>query len=305
MKNKTRVKKKILKPTKSRVKNFQKIFIILGLCLGLFILVLFLNSKYFSKTNINKTNPEIKSEITPTITQQTTPTKIVDPTGWTTYNSKELGLSFKYPNYWGEPTAFTIDDYNDKKKLPDFLSGSAGKEIFIEFTFKMNSGSTEPNEYEYMNSVSIVGITKDYKFVYYGGTPLTYEDIFNDKKDLGLYETFSQEKGNIYFTQKVTVANQKTTTKTSFDYLSEGSGVSIGSSTKLNGKNEYSGISISAFYDNFNKILNKYYDGVEDKGIEPVVIKLLTGLKNGTSQDKEMTKLYKDYQTLLSSIKFN
>lgn len=121
MENKPRVKKIISKSTKSRVKNFQKIFIILGLCLGLFILTLFFNSKYFSKTNINlpssinENKIETKTEITPVVTQQITPIIIKSntPSDWRIYTNKSVGFSVKYPQTFFSKEGFWADD-NDK-----------------------------------------------------------------------------------------------------------------------------------------------------------------------------------------------
>ena len=106
MKTKTRVKKKISKPTKSRVKKNQRIFIVFGICLGLFLLILFLNSKYFSKTkadfflNINEieTKTKTKSEITPTIIQKITPTIGKTKNNKENIYSSNLGFSIKIPS---------------------------------------------------------------------------------------------------------------------------------------------------------------------------------------------------------------
>lgn len=124
MKNKTRVKKKISKPTKSCVKKNQRIFIVFGICLGLFLLILFLNSKYFSKTktnlppNTNEIKTETESEITPTVTQQPTPTieqvfqiqKI--SSNLNKYINSTHGFSLIYPSDWTIDTK--IDTYNNQ-----------------------------------------------------------------------------------------------------------------------------------------------------------------------------------------------
>lgn len=121
MKNKPRVKKIISKSTKSHVKNFQKIFIVLALCLGLFILILYLNSKYFSKKNINlplsinENKIETKPEITPVVTQQVAPIIIKSntPSNWKIYTNSNIGFTVKYPQTFISKEGFWADD-NDK-----------------------------------------------------------------------------------------------------------------------------------------------------------------------------------------------
>ena len=280
-------------PTITPQNNNYKIlfFVSLGLLLiiGSVLATLLITQKSSNPTQTKPTGTEeteliptqsVTSEVTGTeITPTTSESKI--PSDWKTYSSKELGLSFKYPESWGELKSEVID-YTTK-------SGPfSGKLVYINF----QNPSTKVR-------VFIDGLSKDYK------TYMDVDSYTGGQNNLDSPEIFNQQKGDIYFTKKMTVANQKTTIKTSLVYIPEASGVLIKSSTKINGKNEYTGINIAVIYSNFNKILDQYYDAVENKGLESAAIKILTGLKDGTSQDKEMENLYKDYQTFLSTIKFN
>lgn len=206
------------------------------------------------------------------------------PKDWKTYSSKELSLSFRYPTSWGEPKLEVVD--YDAKGGP-----FSGKAVWINFKKSYLSGTR--------NIISIIGVNKNYK------NYIDIDSYIGDQENLDLPETFNQQKENVYFTKKMTVASQKTAIKTSLDYMPEASGVLVQSTTKLNGKNEYTGITVKATYSNFNQTLDKYYDAGENKGLEPAAIKILTGLKDGTSQDKDMENLYKDYQTFLSTLEFN
>lgn len=232
------------------------------------------------------TSVPTESAVTPTVV--TTPIESATtssiPKDWKTYISKELSLSFKYPTSWGEPKLEVVD--YDAKGGP-----FSGKAVWINFK-KSYLSSTR-------NIISIIGVNKNYK------NYIDIDSYIGDQENLDLSETFNQQKENVYFTKKMTVASQKTAIKTSLNYQIEGGGVLVESTTKLNGKNEYTGITVKATYSNFNQTLDKYYDAGENKGLEPAAIKILTGLKDGNSQDKDMENLYKDYQTFLSTFKFN
>lgn len=267
----------IPEPIQNNKKNPYKIlfFAALGLFLvtiSLLVFVWFKSTPTKSEDIVeNKpTKTEIVSGITPTIIEQeVTPTKIINPSGWTTYNSKELGLSFRYPNSWGNPE---IETENYRNNASEYLKGEA---FCIKF-----------------KDTWICGFTDDYK------NYMAY-----DQENLDLTEVFNQEPGNIFFTKKVMIDNQNTPVKTELFYIPEAGGVIVMSSVRFRGKTKYSSLAARASYPNLNKVLEPYYNAVSDNtNLESKAINLMTQLKNNKSIDQN---LYQDYHSWLSSIKFN
>lgn len=185
MKNKQRVKKAI---SKSRGKNFQKIFIILALCLGLFILILYLNSKYFSKKTNNETKPEAKSEITSTITQQPTPTTNKTKTNKENIYSSNLGFSIKIlPKY------FFKDIENSNREEEVIISSwdyslSPRNYVYLNGDVKISISITQSSNFDYyLKSItsSKVTITEEKDFITDKGYKARFYKYYRESEGFG------------------------------------------------------------------------------------------------------------------------
>ena len=198
-----------------------------------------------------------------------------DTTSWKSYSSKELGLTFKYPEVWGEPVSHSEDYSSEKLNNPSF----AGRSYSVCFS-----------EGEYC----VFGYSADYK-VYESAAGSYY---IGDKKSLDVAETEvvkDSEKSTISFVQKAEAAGVKTSIKTYFYYLSEASGVGVSSLTFLNGKADYPGISISTHYEDLSKSLQGLYEqsGFESEALTKQAQDELTALKAGSSNYQIQSNLYK------------
>lgn len=199
------------------------------------------------------------------------------PKDWKSFISKELGLSFAYPISWGEPE-INKEDYNSRTANGAF----DGKYFSIYFK----------------NYGAINGYTKNYS----NYTSGSY--YVGDKANLDEPDKYSTKSGDIYFTKKNTVANQKTSTKTALEYLPEAGGAIIISRTYLNGKTEYTGIVIIKYYPSLDKKIEPLYTATEpNETLEKEAIVLINGLKENTSTDKEAQTSYDQYQAWLKSFK--
>ncbi|PIP51132.1 hypothetical protein COX11_00165 [Candidatus Berkelbacteria bacterium CG23_combo_of_CG06-09_8_20_14_all_41_73] len=240
---------------------------------------------YYMKNKSDKDKKALQTEIKE-LQQQALELKIAksgDTTNWKSYSSKELGLSFKYPEVWGEPYTH-LEDYSDQKQLNNpYFAGRFYSVCFSEGRY------------------CVVGYSADYK---------TYESAVDnyyigDEKSLDTAETDvarDSKKSTISFIQKAAVAAVMTRTKTLFYYLSEASGVGARSQTYLNGKSDYPGLLISTYYKNLSDSLNILYDktGGKNEALEKKAEEELKTLEGGTSNSQSQFNLYKTWLTTFS-----
>lgn len=241
---------------------------------------------YYMKNKSDKDKKALQTEIS-NLQKQADELKIAksgDTTNWKSYSSTELGLSFKYPEVWGEPYTH-LEDYSDQKQLNNpYFAGRFYSVCFSEGKY------------------CVVGYSADYK---------TYESAVDgyyigDERSLDSAETDvvrDNKKSTIYFIQKATVAGVKTRTKTLFYYLSEASGVGVRSQTYLNSKiTDYPGILISTYYKDLSESLNILYDktGGKNDALEKKAEEELKALKGDTSTSQSQFSIYKLWLTTFS-----
>lgn len=230
-----------------------------------------------------------KKTETPASTSTTTPsasTTTTDETAsWKTYSSTELGLSFKYPESWG----------NVKTFLSDRTSGAqdmfGGKSFVVSFD---NGGA------------SVSGFTSDYKnYLSISGDSYTGSKASLDDPESAISSPKDWNNGP-NFVKKVTVADQKTTYKTMMQYAPEASGISVLSRTYLNGKTNYKGIAIERSYKTIYDRLGNYYSPTGDNNaLEEKAATELQGLFDKNSSDATALANYNEYITWLSTFQFD
>lgn len=220
--------------------------------------------------------------VTPSPVAVITPAPVDLTADWKTYESKDLGLKFKYPISWGEPKVVST---NLNKQFPTNIYVK-GSDIIISFN----------NE-----KIQVKGFTKDYKPFealllgsYYTGGANLDKAFSNTKLDQSM----------VYFSDKIKVANQDTYYRGIMNQLPEASGVSTELYTVLNGKTSYTGILISLSLNEVNSRLEKLYSTEGDNAkLNNSAITELNNVRSEKSDDATNAKV-KEFKLWLSTFSF-
>ena len=242
---------------------------------------------YYLKTKADREKDEYKQQIDQ-LKVEIDELKLVENNNtdnWNSYQAQELGLLFKYPSEWGEPYTH-LENYSDQKELNNpYFDGQFYSICFSDGRY------------------CAVGYLADYK-TYESATESYY---LGNEKSLDVKETGVEKNSQdetIGFVQKATVAGIKTRTKTLFYYLVEASGVGVRSQTYLNGKLDYPGILISAYYKDLSDVLSGVYDenGGKSEALENRATIELEALLNEKSNYQSQMNLYKIWLSTFSYI---
>jgi len=202
---------------------------------------------------------------------------------WKTYTNKDLGLSFKYPQVWGDPVISKTNYSDDPTKDKTVFNG---KDYTISF-----------NNY----SINVYGVTSDF-------LAMEASPYLGEKANLDLVETpYITGSSNVSSSlrKKITAAGQKTYYEIGIHYIPEASGVSVSMNSFLNGGTEYKGINISYRLKSINDRLDKFYSSTGDNAVLEAQAKTeLTSLVDGTSTDAIASAQYQEFKLWLGTFQF-